>query len=313
MQTPSFLSKIVLAPMAGYTDAPFRMLCAKHGAGAAYTELVSASALVRKNPRTFEMIRQCGENYPLGLQLFGSSAQEIASAARICEEYVQKKECDAKFIDLNFGCPASKVTKIGAGSAILATPQKAGEIVRECVRKCSLPITAKIRLGFKEKNYMEVARIIEDAGASMICVHCRTKEEGFSEKFDWNALAQIKGSISIPLIGNGGVRTPQDASRMMQETGCDYVMVARGALGNPYFFSGKSASVVTQGERLCAFLEYLSLARKCDWLQSEYLKAHALEFASGFKGANRVREKISKAKSPEEIETIFKLEMGKVI
>lgn len=310
---PAFLSKTVLAPMAGYTDAPFRMLCMENGAGACYSELVSASAIVRKNPKTLQMISARGEKYPLGLQLFGSNAQEISAAAKTCGELSQSGLCDAKFIDLNFGCPASKVTRIGAGSAILSTPQKAGEIVQQCVRKCALPITAKIRLGFRERNYLEVAKIIESAGASALCVHCRTKEEGFSEKFDWNAIMEIKRALSIPLIGNGGVRTPPDALRMMDCTGCDCVMAGRAALGNPYFFAGKSGAQITKRQRLDAFLRYLFLARSCGWLECEYAKAHALEFASGFGGANRVREKICRAKSIAEIEGTFVVQMGKGI
>ncbi|VVB58695.1 tRNA-dihydrouridine synthase B [Candidatus Anstonella stagnisolia] len=292
--------------MAAYTDAPFRSLCAKYGAGAAYTELVSASAIVRKNPKTFEMVRARGEKYPLGLQIFGSSAEEISNAAKICGEYAQEGKCDAKFVDLNFGCPASKVVRIGGGSAILATPKKAGEIVNACVKKCALPISVKIRLGFKEKNYLEVAKIVEGAGASALCVHCRTKEEGFSEKFDWNAIGEIKSAVSIPLIGNGGVRMPADAKRMMEQTGCDYVMVGRAALGNPYFFAGKGAREVDARMRFAAFSEYLEIARKMDALQYEYVKAHALEFASGFEKANRVRERLGKGKSVEEIETVIK-------
>lgn len=291
--------------MAAYTDAPFRFLCAKYGAGAAYTELVSASAVVRGNKKTFEMLKARGENYPLGVQLFGSNAQEISQAAKICGEYAQEGKCDAKFVDLNFGCPASKVVRSGAGSAILATPKKAGEIVRECVRKCELPITVKIRLGFKEKNYLEVAKIVEDAGACALCVHCRTKEEGFSERFDWNAIGEIRGALKIPLIGNGGVRVPKDAHRMMEQTGCDYVMVARAALGNPYFFSGKGADEVSAQMRFSAFFEYLGIAREMGALQYEYAKAHALEFASGFEKANRMREKLGKEKSVEGIEKLF--------
>lgn len=305
MKFPKFLSKIVLAPMAGYTDAPFRQLCVKYGAGGAYSELVSASAVVRGNKKTFEMLKARGENYPLGVQLFGSSAEEISNAAKICAEYAHEGKCGAKFVDLNFGCPASKVVRSGAGSAILATPKKAGEIVRACAEKCALPITAKIRLGFKEKNYLEVAKIVEDAGASALCVHCRTREEGFSEKFDWNAIGEIKDALGIPVIGNGGVKVPSDAKRMMEQTGCRYVMVGRAALGNPYFFEGKGEKEVSAQMRFDAFFEYLEIARRMDALKYEYAKAHALEFAAGFEKANRLRERISREKSSDGIGALF--------
>jgi tRNA-dihydrouridine synthase B len=303
---------IVLAPMAGYTDAPFRMLCAKYGASGAYTELISASAVIRKNKQTLGMLQSRGEKYQLGAQLFGSKTEEIANAAAMVGGMCSRGACDAKFIDLNFGCPARKVVLAGAGSAILATPKKCGEIIEACVKKAGMPITAKIRLGYKSRNYLEVAKTIESAGASAICVHARTKDEGFGAKADWDAIAEVKNSVNIPVIGNGGISGPEDVLRMKARTGCDAAMVGRAALGNPFFFSrakaalfGKEIPDATVEQKKKLFLDYLSLAEKCGCLDFGYAKAHAFEFARGFKGAAAERGKISRCKTLDEIRKYF--------
>jgi len=303
---------LLLAPMAGYTDAAFRKLCVKHGASGAYTELISASAINRTNKKTEGMLAPHRENYPLGIQLFGSNADEISKAAEKVSELSASGACDAKSIDLNFGCPVRKVTRTGAGSAMLATPKKAGEIIEECTKSSQLPITAKIRLGFKTKNYLEVSKIIEQAGASAITIHARTKEEGFSGSADWNAICEVKNSLSIPVIGNGGIAQPQDVLRMKEQTSCDAIMIGRAALGNPLFFSqarhaleGKEFQETFLAQRKKLFLEYLAIAKRTSTLEFGYAKAHAIEFAKGFSGANIVRAGISRANSLEGIVKIL--------
>jgi tRNA-dihydrouridine synthase B len=247
------------------------------------------------------------------VQLFGSRAEEIASAAAIVSDLSSSGSCDAKFIDLNFGCPARKVVRAGAGSAILSTPKKCGEIIKACAKKSSLPITAKIRLGYSGKNYLEVAKIIEDAGAAMLVVHARTADEDFGASADWHAIAEVKSALSIPVIGNGGIGKAADVLRMKERTGCNGVMIGRAALGNPFIFSQAKAALsgreipdATVAQRKAAFLEYLSLAQKMDCLNFGYAKAHAFEFARGFKGAAAERGKISRSKTIDELRQFFK-------
>jgi tRNA-dihydrouridine synthase B len=303
---------LLLAPMAGYTDPAYRMLCVKYGASGAYTELISATAVIRTNKKTESMLAARGEKYPLGIQLFGSKPEEVARAASIISELTSSGKCDAKFIDLNFGCPVRKVTRTGAGSAMLATPKKAGDIIEKCTKSSPLPITAKIRLGYKEKNYLEVSKIIEQAGASALCIHARTKEQGFGPDYDWNAITEVKNSLSIPVIGNGGIEKPEDVLRMKNQTNCDATMIGRAALGNPLFFlqarkaiEGKEFQETTLAQRKKLFLEYISLAERTSTYGFGYAKAHSIEFAAGFPGAGEVRAKISRAASLDGLKAFF--------
>ena len=223
---------VVLAPMAGVTDQPFRLLCREMGASLVFTEMVSADGLVRGNPGTERLVYFEEAERPIGVQLFGSDAEVMARGA----EQVADRGFD--LIDLNFGCPVKKVVKRNAGSSLMRDPEHLAEITEAVVRAVELPVTVKIRSGWSagEINAVQVARMAQEAGAKAISVHPRTQKMGFSGRANWETIAQVKAALSIPVIGSGDVRTPEDARRMLEDTGCDLVMIGRGALGNPWIF-----------------------------------------------------------------------------
>jgi nifR3 family TIM-barrel protein len=223
----------LLAPMAGASEMPFRCLALRLGAALAPTELLSAAGLARGSARTLRYLRHDSTlERPFCVQLFGGDPEEVAEAAARAAEH------GAEIIDLNMGCPVPKVTKNGAGSALLCDPTRAARIVAAVARRTGLPVTAKIRSGWDQRsvNAVEVARALEDAGAAGITLHPRTRAQGYSGRADWSLIARVREAVSTTLIGNGDVRTPADAVRMLRETGCDAVMVGRAALGNPWIF-----------------------------------------------------------------------------
>lgn len=225
-------NQLVLAPMAGITDFPFRMICKEMGAGLVFSEMLSVEALVREHKRTFGMLKTDPAERPVVFQIFGSKPESMAEAARI----VSLGEVD--FIDINMGCPVPKVLKCGAGAALLRDTGLAREIMTAVVEASRIPVTVKIRLGWDSKNIVAVdlARAAESAGVAAVTVHGRTKAQGFSGHADWGMIRQVKGSAGIPVIGNGDVRSAQDAKRMLDETGCDGVMIGRAIQGNPWIF-----------------------------------------------------------------------------
>ena len=223
---------MVLAPMAGVTDQAFRLLCREMGASLVFTEMVSADGLVRGNPGTERLVYFEEEERPIGVQLFGSDAEVMARGA----EQVADRGFD--LIDLNFGCPVKKVVKRNAGSSLMRDPERLAKITEAVVRAVDLPVTVKIRSGWSagEINAVQVARMVQEAGAEAVAVHPRTQKMGFSGRANWETIAQVKDAVSIPVIGSGDVRTPEDARRMLEDTGCDLTMIGRGALGNPWIF-----------------------------------------------------------------------------
>lgn len=225
-------NNLILAPMAGVSDLPFRLLCRECGAGMAVMEMVSAKAILYKNKNTEELMRTVPEERPVSLQLFGSDPDIISEIALRIEE----RPFD--ILDFNMGCPVPKVVKNGEGSALMRDPKLAAQIVRQTVGKIHKPMTVKIRKGFNdaEINAVEVAKMLEDAGAAAITVHGRTREQYYSGKADWDIIRQVKEAVSIPVIGNGDVTGPKSAAAMLRETGCDAVMVGRAARGNPWIF-----------------------------------------------------------------------------
>ncbi len=228
--------KIILAPMAGFSDVPYRALCRAYGSAMNYTEFVPADALLgRRNPMWNKLNIKEGES-PIVFQIFGNNAQTLLRAAQRIEEL------GPDIIDINMGCSTRKVSRRGAGAGMLRQPALIAETFSLLSRHISVPITGKIRLGWsdEQRNFVEIGRILEDNGASLVAMHARTKKQKYDADADWDAIAELKQAVTIPVIGNGDVRTPADVNRMIAHTGCDGVMVGRAAIGNPWIFGRQS-------------------------------------------------------------------------
>ena len=228
-------NRFILAPMAGVSEMPFRVMAFQYGAALCPTELVSAQGLFRVNTRTLRYLRFNKDiEVPYSLQIFGGEPEVMAKAAVI------GKEWGAQIIDINMGCPVKKVTKTGAGSGLMCDPERAGELIRQIKAATGLPVTAKIRSGWDatQRNYLQMADVLGAAGVAALAVHPRTRAQGYSGKADWSVIGDLKRHVgnAFPIIGNGDVKTPADATRMLETTGCDYVMIGRGALGKPWIF-----------------------------------------------------------------------------
>jgi len=297
MKFPQLASKALLSPMAGVTDVAFRALAKKYGAGLTCTEFVSSKAVIRG--KSDFMLETDPSEKPVAVQLFGSSVEDVVGAAKIVDRTFD-------IIDVNCGCPAWKVIKTGAGSELLKKPEGIGEFIRKLAEAVDKPVTLKIRLGVNEKsiNAVEIAKIAEANGAAAIAVHGRTAAQGYSGKADWGMIKKVKESVSIPVIGNGDVFTPEDFKEKLEYSKVDYILIARGAMGNPYIFRQiedfmKKGSYDAK-DKIEQFFEYLAFARKYE-IPHSLLKTHAMSFTKGIQGGARLRDQISACKESDEI------------
>lgn len=285
---------LFLAPLAGITDKSFRRLCRECGAALVYTEMVSAKALWYKDRNTEKLLNTCPEEAPVAFQIFGSEPEPMAFAA----EALDGRE--NTILDVNMGCPVSKIVKSGDGSALMRDPDKAGRIIEAMRAKTKKPVTAKIRSGWDAAsiNAPEMARILESAGAAMICVHGRTRDQYYSGKADWDVIARVKAAVKIPVIGNGDVFSADAAEQMAEQTGCDYVMIGRGALGNPWIFRGKDAgqTPVAVKEKADMFLRHAELTAvdKGEHIAVLEMRKHAGWYFKGISGAAKLRARVNK-------------------
>ena len=304
-------NNLILAPMAGVTDLPFRLLCKEQGAGLLCMEMVSAKAILYNNKNTEALMAIDDREPPVSLQLFGSDPDVISEMAKRIEER------PFSILDINMGCPVPKVTGNGEGSALMKNPKLVEEIITKTARAIRKPVTVKIRKGFDEShvNAVEIAKIAEASGAAAVAVHGRTREQYYSGKADWDIIRQVKEAVKIPVIGNGDVTSAESADAIMRETGCDGVMIARGAQGNPWIFSemiehertGRIPSRPTNEEIRKMMLRHakLQLQYKGEYLGIREMRKHVAWYTKGLPGSAKLREEINRVESYAELEDLL--------
>lgn len=304
-------NNLILAPMAGVTDLPFRLLCKEQGAGLLCMEMVSAKAILYKNKNTEELLTIDARENPVSLQLFGSDPDIISEIAK------QIEERPFDILDINMGCPVPKVVNNGDGSALMKNPVLAGEIIEKTARAIKKPVTVKIRKGFDEDhiNAVEMAHIAQESGAAAVAVHGRTREQFYSGKADWDIIRQVKEAVSIPVIGNGDIRTAEDVIAMAEQTGCDGFMIARGAEGNPWIFR-QILHYFETGETLAkpSFEEVTEMLLRHARMQLEFkgeytgireIRKHAAWYTAGYRNSSKLRGRINEVESYADLQALF--------
>lgn len=312
---PNFDGRAFLAPMAGVSDPALRLLCRKWGASLVVTEFTNIHSIVAQN----QILRKSNQNIcqfmqysdlerPLSVQLFGSDIDVLSQAVRIVEPYFD-------IIDYNMGCPAPHITRQMAGAALLQHESVTRQIFRTLVESTDKPITLKMRAGVTDKDrhlFLNIAGIAQDEGVQMITLHPRTASQGYSGRSDWSLIRLLKDNVRIPVVGNGDIITPQDAANMIEETGCDYIMIGRGAMGNPFLFQqineyleSGSYRTFTTHDRIQAFFEYLKLSAQYR-IKLSSIKSQAMRFVKGVDGATRLREMITTASSLRDLTGVMK-------
>lgn len=303
-------NNLILAPMAGVTDLPFRLLCKEQGAGLICTEMISAKAIHFKNKNTESLMEIDERERPVSLQLFGSDPDLMADIA------AQIDHRNFDILDINMGCPVPKVVNNGEGSALMKNPRLVHEIIRKVSGAIKKPVTVKFRKGFTEDcvNAVEIARIAQDAGAAAVAVHGRTREQYYSGKADWDIIRQVKEAVSIPVIGNGDVDSPEKAKQMQQETGCDGIMIGRAVRGNPWLFSRilyylKTGEILPKPElkevkEMMLRHARLQLEYKGEYTGMREMRKHVAWYTAGMPHSTAVRRLVNEVESYEQLEEL---------
>lgn len=305
-------NNLILAPMAGVTDLPFRLLCREHGAGLVCMEMVSAKAIYFRNKNTEELMEIHPDETPVSLQLFGSDPKIISEMAR------QIEDRPFSILDINMGCPVPKVVNNGEGSALMKDPKLVAEIVSKTVKAIHKPVTVKIRKGFNDSmvNAVEIAKIAEESGAAAVAVHGRTREQYYAGEADWDIIARVKEAVSIPVIGNGDVTDGPSAKAMFEQTGCDGVMVGRAVRGNPWIFeqikdfleTGRARSRRPAAEVQDTILRHahMELQVKGEYTAVREMRKHIAWYTAGYPNSASLRRKVNEMESFEELEQAVK-------